>query len=106
MLIESKLVEQSTQSAQIFAIKLPALQRELEAALASVRELNGKIEIAESARERAASFEARIGENFQCPRCWIESHAHADLESIFSDDLSEVLRCTTCGKIEKFYARR
>jgi uncharacterized C2H2 Zn-finger protein len=106
MLIESRLVEESKQSAQILAIKLPGLQRELEAALASVRELNSKIEVAESAQERAASFESRIGEHFQCPRCWIERHAHADLESISSDGLSEVLRCAACGKIEKFYARK
>ena len=105
MLIESKLVAQAKQSAQILAIKLPALQRELESALASVRELNNKIEIAESAQERAASFQSRIGNFFQCPRCWIEGHAHADLESIFSDDVSEVLRCTACGKVEKLYGR-
>ena len=104
-MIESKLVEQAKQSAQILAIKLPALQRELESALASVRELNNKIEIAESAQERAASFQSRIGDYFQCPRCWIEDGAHAELESIFSDDKSEVLRCAACGKIEKFYER-
>jgi hypothetical protein len=103
MSIESRLREKATENAKILAIRLPSLQRELEVALSSVSELNKKIEIAETAMERAVSFESRVGARFQCPHCWIENHERADLASISAGD--DVFQCAACGRIEKFYAR-
>ena len=105
MSIESRLREKSTETARILAIKLPIFQRELESALANVSELSRKIEIAETAQERAQSFESRIGARYQCPHCWIENHARADLEFISAEDFTNVFQCTACGRIEKLYTR-
>ncbi len=105
MSIESRLAKKSVEYASNLAKKLPVLRGELEAALANVSELNRMIEIAESAPERAQSFESRIDSRLQCPRCWIEDHAHADLDSISADELPYVFRCVSCGRSEKFYAR-
>ena len=104
MSVESRLRERAEENAKVLAIRLPNLQRELELALSKVSELNKKIEIAETAMERAQSFETRVGSRFQCPHCWIENHEHADLESISGEENS-VFKCSTCGRIEKFYAR-
>ena len=103
MSIESRLRKKAAENAKILAIKLPSLQRELELALSTVSELNKKIEIAETAMERAQSFESRVGSRFQCPHCWIENHERADLGSISPGD--DVFQCASCGRIEKFYAR-
>jgi len=104
MSVESRLKEKATENARTLAIKLPSLQRELEAALANVRELNSRIEIAETAQDRAQSFEPRVGGRLQCQHCWIENHAHADMDSIAAP-ADSVLKCTVCGRIERFYAR-
>lgn len=104
MSIESRLMEKAAESAKSLAINLPRLRRDLEFALSKVSELNRNIEIAETAWEYAQSFESRVGSRFQCPHCWIEDHVRADLDSISAED-NNVFQCTTCGRIEKFYAR-
>jgi hypothetical protein len=105
MSVELRLKEKAAESAKMLAVKLPSLRRDLELALSKVSELNRNIEIAETAWEQAQSFESRIGSRFQCPHCWIENHTRADLDSISTGD-NDVFQCATCGRIEKFYARR
>lgn len=104
MSIESRLREKATENAKILATRLPSLQHELELALSKISELNRKIEIAETAMERAESFESRVDSRFQCPHCWIENHTRGDLDAI-SGESNHVFQCATCGRIEKFYTR-
>lgn len=105
MSIESRLREKAAETARILAINLPKLHRELEIALSELGDLNKKIEVAESALERAQTFESRVESRYQCPHCWIENHTRANLDAISADDNS-VFKCASCGRIEKFYTIR
>lgn len=52
---------------------------------------------AKAARERLGRFAARIGRNFQCPRCWVRDGARHTVRAVPSPSDNDLLRCDRCG---------
>ena len=75
--------------------------RTLEAELAHVDDLKAHLEAglhaAKLARERLASFQARIGRNYQCPRCWVRDGTNHKVRAVPNPNGDDLLRCDRCG---------
>jgi hypothetical protein len=74
--------------------------RILEAARADLERSNAPevdLQAANVLRERLANFEARIGRNYQCPRCWVRDGTNYTIRAVPSPNQDDVLRCDRCG---------
>jgi hypothetical protein len=48
------------------------------------------------APKRLANFQVMIGDDYQCPRCWIEHERESALSVAPSDGPDDILRCREC----------
>ncbi len=54
--------------------------------------------------QRLLNFEPALGENFQCPRCWIHDEIRSALTPIPGTSHKDLFRCQTCGlHVEKTF---
>src|SRR5580658_10916831 len=56
-------------------------------------EKKAKFESANLAFKRTTNFKVKIGTDYQCPRCWLESGKAASLRSDSGDTRDDILRC-------------
>jgi len=75
-----------------------ALHRELGEIRTRQAQIGLKLDAAKLAQQRLANFQIVIGEEYQCPRCWIERATHASLRPMDgSTDSEDFFRCSGCG---------
>ena len=61
-------------------------------------ELRVALRAAQLAAKRLASFQIKIGPNYQCPRCWIERETRIVLTATSSGtEQVDVFRCQSCN---------
>jgi hypothetical protein len=56
-------------------------------------EKKARFESANLAFKRTANFKVKIGTDYQCPRCWVESGKAASLRADPGDTRDDILRC-------------
>jgi hypothetical protein len=73
------------------------LDAELLRVEAHAREIRAELGSMDLARERLSSFQVQIGEQYQCPNCWVRDEAQSVLVPIPPDAKDDYFRCETCG---------
>ena len=74
-----------------------ALDAELLRLEAHARDIRAELGSMDLARERLSSFQVQIGEQYQCPNCWVRHEAQSVLVPTPSDAKDDYFRCETCG---------
>jgi hypothetical protein len=98
MAINTQLLHAAAELAERAEQHALASQRELAEIEARKVQLQAEYEIARRAAQRLATFEAKIGLNFQCPYCWIENERRSALSPSGGEiGGEESLRCGACG---------
>ena len=95
--IDSVLLDEAANTVRRLEEGVTVLEAELAAIDQRVAEINAEIKDAKLARPRLLDFRARIGADFQCPHCWVQSEARSTLEAQPSTTSEEILICRTCG---------
>jgi hypothetical protein len=62
-------------------------------AQARTAQLKARLDFANQADDRLASFQAKIGADDQCPRCWIERHSSAPLFPVPGGPKEDIFEC-------------
>ena len=81
--------------AQALQNKAPGLREQYLAAESHATRLKAECDRASMAPKRLASFKVKVGADYQCPRCFIESERHSALLPL-GNGRSDVLRCKHC----------
>jgi hypothetical protein len=62
-------------------------------AQARTAQLKAKLDFANLAEDRLANFQAKIGADYQCPRCWIEQNSRAPLLPRRGAEREDIFEC-------------
>jgi hypothetical protein len=82
--------------AQALHDKAARLQEEYLIAESHAAHLKAEHDKASIGPKRLASFQVKIGPDYQCPRCWIEHERGSALLPIPSDGRHDIFRCSRC----------
>ena len=95
--IEKALVSEAEQIASNMDSRARALEEELGEIEHRKMHVEAELNAAKLSHKRLPSFQARIGRNFQCPRCWVRDETRFKIRPIPSCGDNDVLRCDRCG---------
>ncbi len=76
--------------------RLSELERQLAEIESRKSQIEAQRETARLAPKRLESFPGKLGEDYLCPRCWIESGLTAPLRPQPSQTSDDMLRCRQC----------
>jgi hypothetical protein len=62
-------------------------------AQARTAQLKAKLDFANLAEDRLANFQAKIGADYQCPRCWVEQNSRAPLFPRRGAEREDIFEC-------------
>lgn len=48
-------------------------------------------------QHRLIAYRSRVGQDYQCPCCWIRDDAHSALVAVPGTEREDKFRCYTCG---------
>ena len=93
----NELAEQATEDAR-------SAERAMEKALKEHADAQTKLEVAQGAIRRVDSYRPKIGDDYQCPWCWIRENRLSILKSIEhepgdSDTSSDLFKCRECHRV-------
>jgi hypothetical protein len=94
--IETILLQHAADMAKSLEGGTAALQAELRALERRKIEIDAELEAAKLARQRLLEYRPRLGPDFQCPHCWVESETRSTLVPLDGATDDDVLRCNTC----------
>jgi hypothetical protein len=96
--IDTRLLHAAAEMVERAEQRALALQEQIAEIKARKAQLKAEYEIAKRASQRLASFEVKIGSNFQCPHCWINSERRSVLSPAGKGTgRNDFFRCRTCG---------
>lgn len=72
------------------------LRKELRELEVRKEQLLAAIDHVDSAHERLKSFTAKVGKDYQCPRCWVGMDRHTTLKPAPGDHHGDRFRCPVC----------
>jgi hypothetical protein len=88
------------QAAQEIAARIQERLSDIERRLAEAKEQVAKIRVerdaARLAPRRLSDFPIQNGDNFLCPRCWVEEGGLSPLRHIPGDTRDDFFRCPVC----------
>ena len=96
--IEKALVSEAEQIASNMDSRARALEEELGEIEHRKMHVEAELNAANLSQKRLTSFQARIGRNFQCPRCWVRDGTNHTVRAIPSPNEDNLLRCDRCGE--------
>ena len=96
--IEKALVSEAEQIASNMDSRARALEEELGEIEHRKMHVEAELNTAKLSHKRLPSFQARIGRNFQCPRCWVRDGTNHAVRAIPSPNEDNLLRCDRCGE--------
>ena len=73
------------------------LEGDLEELAHRKARLEAELHAATTSCERLAHFQARIGRNYQCPKCWVRDGMNHTVRAVPSHNEADVFRCDRCG---------
>jgi hypothetical protein len=73
-----------------------ALQRELADVESIKAEIEAELNLVRGVAERLNTYQAKVGIDYLCPRCWIEDADHSRLRPILSMGREDSFRCESC----------
>ena len=96
--IETELLHAAAEMAERAEQRVLALLEELAEIEIRKAQLEAEYEIANHASQHLASFEVKIGPNFQCPHCWISNERQSALSPAGGGTgRNDSFRCRACG---------
>jgi len=89
----------ATELASHLKTRYASLQRELAQIEAQRAAIEQQLKTAGLAAQRLHRFQPQIGEDFQCPRCWIERERRSILTPVSTGraQREDFFRCGDCG---------
>ena len=88
------------QAAQEIAARIQGRLSDIEPRLAEAKEQVAKIQAerdaARLAPQRLSDFPIQSGDNYLCPRCWVEEGGLSPLRHIPGDTRDDLFRCPMC----------
>ena len=98
MSIERQIKDQAAEIASRYQQRVDELERELRELEARKLQVEEALRTARIIPQRLASFQAKIGPDYQCPGCWLEQEARSTLDPIGGGTRHEDhFRCRSCG---------
>jgi hypothetical protein len=96
--VEKALVAEAQRIVTNMQNRVRALEAELAGGERGDVYLGAQLHAMHASRERLASFAARIGGNYQCPRCWVRDGTKRTVRAVPSPNEDDLLRCDRCGR--------
>jgi hypothetical protein len=97
MSIERQIQDQAGEIASDYQQRVAKLERELRELEARKLQIEEELRTSSVIPKRLAKFQAKIGAEYQCPRCWLEQEAFSTLEPIGGGTRHEdYFRCRSC----------
>lgn len=97
MSVEDEINKAADQIARTARIKLQRLEDDIREAENHLARMQDERAEASDAPDRRATFQAKIGNDYQCPKCSIEKGRQAVLSPRPSETSDDKFACTHCG---------
>jgi hypothetical protein len=95
--IEKALTEEAQFIARAMEGRVQGLEQELREVEERKAELERQLRATRGSPNRLANYQPRIGQDFQCPRCWIENEFRVRLSTVPGTDEIDIMHCHNCG---------
>ena len=99
MALAHKLQLLASDCAEAATRRVPDLARQLAEIEARRAEVATQLSAARDARKRLARYEAKLGADYQCPRCWVGRGSRSPLASFPGKAMEELFRCGLCDEV-------
>jgi hypothetical protein len=96
MNVEHQLKQQAIDFSQQRLSDFSPQRRRIEQLKAELAEAEARLASLRLVSERLKSFQARIGNDYSCLRCWIDNEITSRLTPIGSENDENWWRCSTC----------
>lgn len=95
---ERRFRDLAAEIAQHYISYAVQLRQEREKLQAQLSDIEAKLATAYHTNQRLTSFQPRIGSNYSCPRCWMDSEMSSPLRPLEGGTQHEDFwKCGACG---------
>ena len=97
MPIEDELRKAAREIAEQAKARVTHLEREIIDLEKRLAEAKAKCDSARLAPQRLANYQVKLGADYQCPRCWIDSETLSLLRPVRGHGAQDFLECDRCN---------
>ncbi len=94
---ELQIIELAREIAEYQEARSSVIKDELREIEGQKATKEAELNSAKLAFNRSLSFQARIGSDLQCPKCWIVYERRSVMSAVPGTDSEDLFRCHTCG---------